>query len=366
VRNGCYRSLSFALATALFPLLVMADSSRQPTEEINLDRSELTDPADFREGDEENGIAITPWLSLFGEVELEWTRETLTPAGGGKKEQATETAATFKLGFLVQPWSSGKLEVVLEYDTATDQLIADEASIIVESAPWKLRAGKFYTPLGRYWDNFVTGPILDFGETRASGISLGYSADGMPDLSFMLYQGEADDQGSHAEALDWAFSLESHPSENLSLGISYQSDLADSNDRLLYEYGNRFARKVGALSSYILWTTPEFELSLEGLGALNSFSELDSDRDRPMAWNLELMHPLPADLHLAWRLEGSRELEDQPEIQAGLALIWEPTEHASITLEYLHGKFKKGLANDDNDEPYRHVDTISAMLTIGF
>jgi len=123
---------------------------------------------------------------------------------------------------------------------------------------------------------------------------------------------------------------------------------------------------VGALGSYIRWTTSNLELSLEGLGALSSFSELDSDRARPMAWNLELMHPLPADLNLAWRLEGSRELEDQPEIQAAVAVIWEPTEHASITLEYLHGKFKKDLANDENDEPYRHVDTISATLTIGF
>ena len=255
---------------------------------------------------------------------------------------------------------------MLEYDTDTEQLIADEASIMFESEPWEIRAGKFYTPFGSYWGNFINGPMLEFGETRASGISLSYSTEGMPDLSVMLYHGEADDQGTHAEALDWAASLESQPSEQISVGLSYQSDLADSDERLLADYGDRFARKVDALGGYIRWSAEEFELTFEALGALHSFAELEADRNKPLAWNLELIHPLPADLQLAWRLEGSRELEDQPEIQAGVALIWEPAEHLSITIEYLHGKFKKGLANDDNDEPYSHVDTFSAMLTIGF
>lgn len=353
------------LIIALFPLLVLADASGRPTEASGLD-SALTDPSHAREEDEESGIAISPWVTLFGQIELEWTRQRLKPDHGGHTDQISERPETYQLGFMARPWSNSELLLVLEYASDTDQLKADEASIMFASEPWEIRAGKFYTPFGSYLGNFINGPILEFGETRASGASLSYSAGELPDLSFMLYHGEADDQGRHSEALDWAVSLDSRLSEQLSLGLSYQSDLADSDERLLAEYGDRFARKVDALGGFIHWTTEEFELSFEALGALHSFAELEADRNRPLAWNLELKHPLPADLHLAWRLEGSRELEDQPEIQAGVALIWEPHKQIAITLQYLHGKFRKGLATDDSDEPYRDVDTFSAMLTVGF
>lgn len=372
-RRNRYRSLVRGIGISLLLVLLAtllapasgADSPGVTAEPIELDE-ELTDPSARREGSEEEGIAITPWLTLFGQVEWEWSRESLTPGGGGGSDTSDAAHATYQLGFLTRPWRDSELLLVLEYDTETDQLKADEASIGLEFEPWQLRAGKFYTPFGSYWGNFVSGPILEFGETRASGISLGYAADDIAEFDLMLYYGEADEEGPHSDSWDWALSLQSELSDQLSVGLSYQSDLADSDERLLTDYGDRFSRKVDALSGYIRWTTDDYELTFEVLGALGSFAELARDRDQPLAWNLELLHPLPANLQLAWRLEGSKELEDQPEVQLGVALIWEPFENASVTLEYLHGKFKRGLASDDDDQPYSHVDTFSAMLTVGF
>ena len=361
----CCPCLIHLFIAAMFPLLVLADTAERQTEDSGLE-STLTDFSHASEEDEERGIAISRWLSLFGQIELEWTKQRLEPANGNSSEQTSESPETYQLGFMARPWSNCELLLVLEYTSDSDQLKADEASVKLTSEPWAIRAGKFYTPFGTYLGNFINGPMLEFGETRASGVNLSYSFGELSELSFMLYRGAADDQGRHAEALDWALSLESHASERISVGLSYQSDLADSDEHLLADSGDRFAHKVGALGGSLLWSGEAFELSFEALGALHSFAELEEDRNRPLAWNLELKHPLPADMHLAWRLEGSRELADQPEIQAGVALIWEPDKHITITLEYLHGKFKKGLAEDEHDEPYRHVDRISTMLRVGF
>ena len=57
--------------------------------------------------------------------------------------------------------------------------------------------------------------------------------------------------------------------------MSYQSDLADADSRMLYDSGDRFNRRVGAASGYFLWSGDETELSLEALGALRDFRELD-------------------------------------------------------------------------------------------
>ena len=358
VRVCFHLPLMFALAT--FP------PSAPANEIVGREPSGYSDPVNSDNEDEAEGVSVTPWLTLFGQVELEWSREVLTSEHAGARETASETPANFQLGFLVRPWSSSRLELVLEYDTGSDLLKADEASVVFDAGRWQVRAGKFYTPLGRYWGNFVNDPVLNFGETRAVGLSLGYSNENVTDLSLMFYQGVADRGGRHADALDWSVSLESKPGQRLHLGLSYQSDLADSDARLLRAVDNRFARKVDALGGFLRWSGPDYEISFEALGALDSFSELQGDRSRPMAWNLEFEHLLHADLHLAWRLEGSRELEDQPGIQAGLALIWQPTQHASINVEYLHGKFKHGLAGNDDDEPYRHVDTVNARVTNDF
>ncbi len=45
---------------------------------------------------------------------------------------------------------------------------------------------------------------------------------------------------------------------------------------------------------------------------------------------------------------------------------WRISANVALTLEYLHGKFKGELATNDDDEPYDHVDSVAAMLTLEF
>jgi hypothetical protein len=103
------------------------------------------------------------------------------------------------------------------------------------------------------------------------------------------------------------------------------------------------------------------------LAATGSFEELDPDRNKPRAWNVELVHFYPGSkFEIAFRIEGSRELEDAPRVQFGPAITWRTGKYASLTLEYLHGEFEDELATTQNDDPYDHVDSVGAILSIAF
>ncbi|MCB1758614.1 MAG: hypothetical protein KDI68_02380 [Gammaproteobacteria bacterium] len=309
---------------------------------------------------------VLPWLALSGQVEIEWNRQRISPWDGGGRETTTETPSNYQLGMEIRPLERLRLELLFEYDSTSAQLRADEAIGAIELEQWEFTFGKFYTPLGVYASEFINGPMIEFGETRANGLSLSYTAGTLFKPSLMIYQGEAGRNDTHRRGLDWAFGLQANISENLSLDLSYQSDLADSDERMLSDFGNRYSHKVAALGALLRLHGTAYTVTAEALAALDRFSEWQHDRDMPLAWNIELTHPLAHEsLRLTWRLEGSRELQDQPRWQAGAALGWEPDEHISLTLEYLHGRYQRGLAGDD-DEPDRDVSTASARITFEF
>jgi len=117
----------------------------------------------------------------------------------------------------------------------------------------------------------------------------------------------------------------------------------------------------------VLWAGEQFEVTLEALAATGSFEELETDRNKPWAWNAELVHFNPgSNFEIAFRIEGSRELEDEPGIQFGPAITWRAGKYASLTLEYLHGEFEDEHATTEDDDPYDDVDRVGAILSIAF
>ena len=156
-------------------------------------------------------------------------------------------------------------------------------------------------------------------------------------------------------------------SQDWSIGLSYQSDLADADSRLLEDENDRYSKRVSGVGGYLLWVGKQFEATLEIVAATGSFEELDRDRNQPWAWNAELAHFLPgSNFELAFRVEGSRELEDGPSYQYGPAATWRIGKHVSLTLEYLHGEFKDDLATTDSGEPYDQVDHVAGKFSIEF
>jgi hypothetical protein len=126
----------------------------------------------------------------------------------------------------------------------------------------------------------------------------------------------------------------------------------------------RYERRVDALSAYAVFGFDWFELTTEFVAALDSFKGFGPQEDRPSAWNVELAYFPRADVQLALRLEGSSELEGAPRYQGGIALGWRFTNISSLTLEYLHGAFKRGMAEDSREQDLDKVHQIGAQLSI--
>ena len=120
------------------------------------------------------------------------------------------------------------------------------------------------------------------------------------------------------------------------------------------------------MSAYAVGSFDRFEVSAEFLGALDSFKELDPDRDRPRAWNLELAYFPVHTIEASLRFEGSSELKGAPRRQIGLALAWRVTRNASLTVEYLRGWFKRGFAHDSSDRDVDRIDTIGTQFSMAF
>ena len=190
---------------------------------------------------------------------------------------------------------------------------------------------------------------------------LDYSNDAGIDASLFVSRGEVSRSG-HATEADWGAALQLAVDDHLLAGVSLVSDLADADSELLegVDDGGHYARRVPGLASYLVMGAGAFELSLELVTAVSTFHELPADRDRPLAWNLEVGHDFLE--HAAWalRLEGSRELEDAPYLQTGLALSWRFEERLGVTLEYLYGRYREALAGDDGGNPL-HASRLLAV-----
>jgi hypothetical protein len=147
--------------------------------------------------------------------------------------------------------------------------------------------------------------------------------------------------------------------------LSYLSDLAESDEKLLDD-NIFYQQRVDAISAYANIEFESFETSIELLQALDSFAELDADRNQPRAWNLEISFHPDDNMELALRLEGSQQLEDAPELQAGLAATLHATDNITATVEFLRGQFKRGFAVDENGHELDTQDQLAVQLGITF
>lgn len=320
-----------------------------------------------REEQREAGIKheITSWLTVSGLAEIEWYSEKLEVDLLNENDRYQDTSTTLQIATLIEPVDWTKAEFISEFDSNTDKWSTDEATIALEHGPWELVIGMQNLPFGVYISHFATGPILEFGEIKDSAVTITYDHRDMADLSLSIYRSGARKSGSD-DRTDWSAAIEAWPADDISFGISYLSDLADSDERLLSDFDNRYEKRVPALSTYLLWVAEDYEISFEIVSAMDDFIELDADRNKPQAWNLEYAYFVSHTLDWAIRIEGSHELEDAPESQYGLAVNYRLHKYAVLTLEALQGEFKNGLAMNDNDEPYKTVNTLAAKLSIAF
>ncbi len=306
-----------------------------------------------REEQREAGLQreITPWLTLSTLLEGEIQHEVLKSKELSRDIDVSEDSASLQFGFILDPSELFEAELILEYDTEIDKFISDEAFIAFEYDPWEISIGKQYTPFGTYFSHFVSGPMLEFAETQSRRVvSLKYGPSDEFDLTLAFYQGRAN-EWSDDDQWDWALSVETWPLQMLSLGLSYQSDLADADERLLEESDNRYTDRVSAVSGYLLWIGRMYEVSIEYVAATGEFQELEKHKNRPIAWNAEYVHIIPEyNIEVAFRYEGSRELDEKPKRQYGIAFTRYEGKHASLTIEYLRAAYESDFLNFELDD----------------
>lgn len=320
-----------------------------------------------REEKREAGVKhkISSWLVASGLTEFQWDWQRFSPDHIGGHDTFSSTSANVQGNFFITPLEWAKSEIIIEYDSDIDQLRIDEAEIAIEYNEWELAFGRLFLPFGNFISHFSNGPLIEFGETAANAVTLTYDSGSNMDLSVAAYRGKARKTGSD-DRLDWSAAIEAWPTEDLSVGLSYLSDLAESDDRILASSGNRFSAKVPALSGYFLLVDENYEISLEALGALESFTELEDDRDQPWAFSLEFTHFLSPEFDWSFRLEGSQELEDEPELQLGIALNYRIFANVFMNVEVLHGYYKDSFAFSEDGDAYESVTTFGTLLSIGF
>lgn len=348
--------------------LETAEDSAQPSDSAPL-LMESAPRYRTREEAREAGLQrhLTDWLILSTLFETEIIRNSYVHDQVDNDDVSMEETFSLQLGLLLTLSTFVAFEAVVEYDSDENDFLADEAYLSFELDPWELTLGKQYTPFGTYFSRFVSGPMVEFGETQAKrSLALTYGPSDDFDITLMAYQGNASADDSDDE-WDWSAAIEAWPLEGLALGLSYQSDLADADERLLREWDDRYRNRVAGASGYMFVVRDDYEFSFEYLTALNSFGELPRDQDRPYAWNAELSRYLTGpNVEIAVRIEGSGELPEMPGRQYGISLTNYVDRHASFTLEYLHGNFDEWTVHEEDEESLEHVNTFGAKLILEF
>lgn len=312
------------------------------------------------------GHEITDWIEIFSLIEFETEYEKETLGDGPKLKGIRQSSQSFQLGLDVEISDQLIAEIVYEYEFDRDQGQVDEAIIEYETDHWSLKIGRENISFGEFFSHFATGPLLEFGETRADALTLGYKFSPQLEVFGLVFKGDINALG-HSHQTDFGGGLEfTADNESFVLGFNYLSDIAESDEQFLAEEGNRYFKRVSGFNAYLLWALERFEITAEVVKAMDRFMELEPEVDQPIAWNLELAWMPRPRWQLAFRVEGSAELEDEPERQLGLSSSWLLSKYAHLSLDYLYGDYKKGFAEDDNENELESRQSAAIQLSIEF
>ncbi len=222
-----------------------------------------------------------------------------------------------------------------------------------------------YVPFGEYPSHFVSGPLTEFGETRDKGMILSWSPGDWLELSVAAYEGRAREVGRSGREIDWGLAIESSGRLG-TVGLSYISDLADSDERFLEDEANRYSNRVDAISGYAVAGWGSFEANIEYTRALDQFAELDADRDQPEAWNAELAWFPGGQFEIAVKLEGSDEWDEMPRRQYGISVGRVFGDSIFARAEFLRGDYRSGFAETEDEIEITSVSRAGLVVGIQF
>ncbi len=305
--------------------------------------------------------ALNKSITLSGLLELE--------AFWDKVEEGEETSdlqlATVELAADVDINENiaGHLAFLWEEDE-TDNIEIDQAVIFLRHPVpfWghyvTFAGGKMYLPFGNFDSAFISDPLtLELGETNSTAAVFGFQGDLLA-LHVGAFNGEVDTRDD--DRIDsWVASLELTPVDGLAFGISYLSDLAESDIELVQDE-DLYRSSVAAGGAYLSWQIGGVNLLAEYIAALENFSSQmvgageDLTGKKPWAWNVELSRELTERWQLGVRAEGTEDFQSDLK-RYGAVVSRGLFRNTVLGLEYLYG-------DDNEDESH----TVTAQLALSF
>jgi hypothetical protein len=285
--------------------------------------------------------------------------------------------ATVEIGFDVDIAKHVKASLFFLYEEDETDFDVDQGIITIDGAdvvPLYVDLGKMYIPFGRFESHFIRDPLtLELGETNESAAVAGFRND-LLELSVGVFNGDIDETGeenhidNYLASACFTLSETTVPDLNLTAGISWVSNIADSDglqevvEEVAHEAKKEATIKnhIDGFNAFIIASLlDKYFFNAEYLGAMdgiemNTFDEGESYQ--PEAWTIELAYGVTDSLNLAVCYEGSNDCYFLPKKQFGGVASYELFEHTSVAFEYLYGKFE----NKDT----RHLMT--TMLAIEF
>lgn len=258
---------------------------------------------------------------------------------------------------------SGHVLLLWEEDD-TDPIDVDEGYITIEGkdvVPLYLNAGKFCLPFGNYESHMISSPMTsELGETNQSAVQVGVATDWI-DASLALFNGDVDETGednttgSYVGAVQFTLPEGTVPNFGLAAGVSYISNLADSNG-----LGEDIATPDGTIEEHVAGLGAFVHVSYldmiflkaEYICAMDKFKagELNFDGGEeiePSVMNVELAVAPLDNLEFAVRYAQSEDIKGGiddagafPESQYGFTVAYGLFDGTTLALEYQTGEYE--------------------------
>ncbi len=287
--------------------------------------------------------------SLGVELEQGWQR--IRSVEDGVQGETSDPRLTLDLeveAHLVE-WLSTEWVVELESEGGDSEADLDEALVRADLAPWQAELGRLYVPFGSFDTRFVTGGLVEFGETRRTAMVVRRRWGSAVALAGYLLHSSRD-EGLETQ-LDWGAELRLETFDrSMRVGFGYLSDVRESDNLMDGDFDRVPVGQTAAWDLHAVIESYPFEIGFEAVAAGSRLGGIEMTLDQPRAQQIEAVwYPIP-DYLLALRAERSRELVGAPESRLGLAAAWAPDEALQITLEVLSAEFPRGQVFGETGE----------------
>ena len=358
----------------LFPgaFLFCDFSYSQDNSDIDTETADDTDQVRFYRNPEERretgfGTQLTDQLKVSGLLEIEKLYRDDRFINNQEINQDEARSHTLELGIEAEISENFSATLIFEAEYQNQlRTRTEEAVITYDFDDFGIELGYQDLPFGEYYSHFVTGPLLEFGETKATTLVIDYEITDHYDTFVYVFDGKTHQLNQDSD-IGWGLGIEyNNENESLRLGAGYLSNLAESDERLLEDTNNIYSSKVPAFSAYALLGFNQFEATAEYVTAIKSFTEFEENENRPSSYNLELAWFINNSIQLAFRIENSKELAEQPERQYGIAATWRMNDNLSISAEYLRGDYKKDFVFNDDDLEFENHHQYGVQVSFEF